>query len=321
MTFPYVFTGDAILVYIGNKPHPVPGEHPQFGAIKTALTDPSTTPDDLLSLIDLRHQLTKKINWTSSEMGRVKVGLDGVIFDGEPVHGHLVDRMMQIFQAGLDIVPWCRFMENLYDNPSKTAVDELYLWLEKSNMPITERGTFLAYKKVRDDYLSYYDGKTANVIGTEVSMPRNKVDDNRHVTCSHGLHFCSWDYLPNYYGGTGRVVVVEINPADVVSIPSDYNNAKGRAWKYLVVGEVEEEKTQTLFEDTPIAPKADWSVYDKGFAAGGAAKKAGAEYPDLSIFSDEYADGFSDGWYDADGDNDDDDDDFYYGDEHDSYYD
>jgi hypothetical protein len=33
-------------------------------------------------------------------------------------------------------------------------------------------------------------------------------------------------------------VIVKINPRDVVSIPSDYNDAKGRACRYEVIGEV-----------------------------------------------------------------------------------
>jgi hypothetical protein len=53
------------------------------------------------------------------------------------------------------------------------------------------------------------------------------------------LHFCSQDYLPHFGNGyDSRVVIVKINPADVVSIPSDYNNAKGRACRYEVVGEI-----------------------------------------------------------------------------------
>lgn len=32
-------------------------------------------------------------------------------------------------------------------------------------------------------------------------------------------------------------MILKINPADVVAIPSDYNNTKGRTWKYEVVGE------------------------------------------------------------------------------------
>jgi len=34
-------------------------------------------------------------------------------------------------------------------------------------------------------------------------------------------------------------VIVKIDPADVVSIPSDYNNQKGRCCKYMVIREVE----------------------------------------------------------------------------------
>jgi hypothetical protein len=74
-------------------------------------------------------------------------------------------------------------------------------------------------------------------VGDVVEQKRNEVDDIRDNVCSNGLHFCSMSYLPHYMGGNGRVVIVKINPADVVSIPSDYNNAKGRCCKYVVVGE------------------------------------------------------------------------------------
>lgn len=35
-------------------------------------------------------------------------------------------------------------------------------------------------------------------------------------------------------------MVLKINPQDVVSIPTDYNNTKGRCCKYTVVGELEQ---------------------------------------------------------------------------------
>ena len=34
------------------------------------------------------------------------------------------------------------------------------------------------------------------------------------------------------------MVILKINPRDVVSIPTDYNNTKGRTCRYEVVGEV-----------------------------------------------------------------------------------
>ena len=39
--------------------------------------------------------------------------------------------------------------------------------------------------------------------------------------------------------GGARIVVLKIDPSDVVSIPSDYNNSKGRTAKYQVVDELE----------------------------------------------------------------------------------
>jgi hypothetical protein len=121
-------------------------------------------------------------------------------------------------------------------NPSKRAVDELYGFLEKNNLPITPDGHFLAYKKVRDDYTDVHSGTMDNGVGQIVEMERNEVDDNKDRTCSTGLHFCSQNYL-NHFGGE-RIVIVKINPRDVVSIPSDYNDSKGRACRYEVIGEL-----------------------------------------------------------------------------------
>ena len=72
-------------------------------------------------------------------------------------------------------------------------------------------------------------------------------------TCSYGLHFCSEGYL-RHFGGD-RVVILKINPRDVVSIPTDYNNTKGRCCRYEVIGEVgvnpedEKEFTQPVQEN------------------------------------------------------------------------
>ena len=89
--------------------------------------------------------------------------------------------------------------------------------------------------------MSYHrnpDGtQNRNMVGDVVVQKRNEVDDIRDNVCSNGLHFCSLSYIPKYHGGTGRVMIVKINPADVVSIPSDYDNAKGRCCKYTVIGE------------------------------------------------------------------------------------
>ena len=125
------------------------------------------------------------------------------------------------------------FLENMFKNPFIDAVHEIYDYCKAMDFEITDDGCFLAYKKVRKDIGSIFDkGKTKHKIGeyTEVKM----YDTERTNVCSKGLHFCSKSYLQYYPGEV--IIIVKVNPMDVVSIPVDYNFAKGRCRKYFVVG-------------------------------------------------------------------------------------
>jgi hypothetical protein len=143
-----------------------------------------------------------------------------------------------MLQDGFPVEPLVKFMENLMSNPSFRAVNELYGFLEKNSLPITPDGCFLAYKKVRNDYMDIHSGTFNNSVGLICEMERNKVDDNQNNTCSSGLHFCSQEYLGSFGGSDSRIMILKISPADVVSIPTDYNNSKGRTCKYTVIGEL-----------------------------------------------------------------------------------
>jgi hypothetical protein len=174
----------------------------------------------------------------NSQQNTVQIIGGEVLYKGYPLHNHLTDRIIQMIREGYsDVTPMLRFLENLMNNPSSRAVNELYAFLEYGRLPITEDGHFLAYKKVRDNYTDCHTGKINNKVGQIVEMARNQVDDNCNNTCSSGLHFCSREYLQSFSGS--HLMVIKINPADVVSIPVDYNNTKGRCCKYVVVGELE----------------------------------------------------------------------------------
>ena len=95
-----------------------------------------------------------------------------------------------------------------------------------------------------------------NSPGKVVEMPRFAVEKNPNRTCAPGLHFAAWGYL-QHYGYGHKTVIVKINPADVVSIPSDYNNMKGRAYKYLILKEVEQP------EELKYRPVFDAPEYDE----------------------------------------------------------
>jgi len=165
-----------------------------------------------------------------------------VVYNNAPLANVLTKRIITLMKEGFTIDPMLRFLENLMMNPSKAAISELYLFLEAAALPITEDGCFLAYKRVGGDFKSKHASPDGTYLdhrlGEKPSMPREDVDPDRNNTCSQGLHFCSLSYLPHYGSDSSgeKTVIVKINPADVVAIPSDYSNAKGRAWTYEVVG-------------------------------------------------------------------------------------
>jgi hypothetical protein len=204
--------------------------HIGYEKIKQAIRDNNW--DAVKDVIDPKKQIL--------EYGAGNVAIQGskVFWKEREMHGVLTNRLIEMYQDGFPIEPLIAFMENLMSNPSKRAVEELYGFLEKGNLPLTPDGYFLAYKKVRADFRDCHTGTMDNSVGQIVEMERNAVDDDQNRTCSAGLHFCSKEYLSHFGGSDSRTVILKINPADVVSIPTDYNNAKGRACRYEVIGEL-----------------------------------------------------------------------------------
>lgn len=222
---------------IGGTPYMADQSIPTFSDLLDELKKGNPDTDRLIALTTPAQAIVQAVE-TAIEAdyltaGVVSVTTKEVRYNGEQVEGVLVDRILQALAEGFDIMPYVRFLENVSLNPASWARDELYLWLENSNLPITQDGHFLAYKMVSSEYRSR--NNFLNLPGTTVSMPRQACDPVRDHLCSTGLHFCSKDYIGQL--GYGKIVVLKINPADVVSIPSDYANSKGRAWKYEILSD------------------------------------------------------------------------------------
>jgi hypothetical protein len=150
--------------------------------------------------------------------------------------------MLNAFKEGFPIDHFSRFMENLDANPSYRARNELVGFLDACELPITDDGCFMAYKKIRADWKDCYSGTIDNSIGQKPTMARRDVNEDPNQTCAAGLHVCSYSYLSSYSGE--RIVAVKIDPADVVSCPVDYNNSKLRVCAYEVVEELAFEAAQ-----------------------------------------------------------------------------
>ena len=246
MSYPFVIQGNNVTVVIGNKPHTISKTHITYQKVVDAIK--AGDWDQVKEIIDPKKVV---LNYGA---GNVAIQGEKLFWKGEELNGELARRMVVMLQEGFDIAPFVAFMENLFRNPSKRAVDELYGFLEKNSLPLTPDGHFLAYKKVRDNFMDVHSGTMDNSVGRIVEMERNKVDDNKDNTCSTGLHFCGMSYL-NHFGGE-RTVIVKVNPADVVSIPSDYNGAKGRACRYEVIGELGVEPEQAFTD--PVQENANF---------------------------------------------------------------
>jgi hypothetical protein len=233
----YIFTRTSAVINIDGKTISVAATNPMYTEILEELKKGKNASESLiLEMADILKAINCKV------FGRVTVTADKVFYNNRPVGSALTERIIQMLSEGYDIEPWALFMDNVMLNPLETAREELYRFLESAAMPITPDGHFLAFKKVRHDLKSFYDGKTQHVIGKELSLPMNKVDTNYRNQCSSGLHFCNENYLNEYHAGEGVVLVVKINPKDVVAIPEDHNNAKGRAWKYVPIAIIGEKK-------------------------------------------------------------------------------
>ena len=193
---------------------------------------------------DVRKEITALVSpitaIAKASKGAFQVEGGSLLVDGLPVHGELGRQVVEFMDAGLPFQPLIAFCRNLRRNPSFRAVAQLFSFLEKNKHPITEDGKFIAYKRVRaadsqGRMLDIHSGTFDNRPGSTLEMPRNKVNEDPTVTCSYGLHVANWDYAANHFGGPGDTMLeVEVDPADVVAIPNDYNEAKMRVCRYHV---------------------------------------------------------------------------------------
>lgn len=181
-------------------------------------------------------------------VGLLSVNSTGVTYAGRPMHGVDTDRVLAFLRDGLPFKPIANYMARKLKNPSARAITELYNFLEHRNMPLTPEGMIIAYKGVRSSFYSVMgntktvvlqgqtdsEGHILNEVGVTIEIERSSCDDDFRNGCSFGLHAGSLQYAR---GWGDRVILVEIDPADVVSVPECSECQKLRCCKYRVIGE------------------------------------------------------------------------------------
>ena len=239
-----------------------PKDHPKWDELVKAYDRYDEVA--LLELLSMKRVIEKY------SVGNLVVSDQGVFYGGTPLGGVDVDRLLAFMREGHPYTPIANYMSRKFLNPSKRAIDEMYSFLEHRNMPLTPEGKIIAYKGVLPNFFSVSSGKEPlmqgrrnetgqifNGVGETIEMDRCWVDDNFLVDCSGGLHAGSLEYARNWARSCGGVIIlIEIDPPDVVSVPADCNCSKLRCRKYKVIGIYDGPLPDTYTADfsTPSVP-------------------------------------------------------------------
>jgi hypothetical protein len=263
----YIINQTGIVLFMNNKPQKFVSSDPKYAAIIAALRLPSDKQEEAINKAlqeaDVNLNIEQKgfsVNNTTKE----------VSYYGELLPAPLAQKVFSLIEQNLPVTLLEKFWENLKQNPSYNSVRELYDFLSYKELPITEDGCFLAYRGLLDDFYSVSGnlktkvlqgavnskGRIYNGVGEHIEVQRNCVDDDRNNHCRPGLHVGSLDYARGW--ARGKVVVVKVNPKDVVSVPNDCQCQKLRCCAYTVVSEINTEilSAATDIDGNPLADQS-----------------------------------------------------------------
>lgn len=239
----FIRSGNGVVVIIDNNVRPISADSPVFSKLMNALRE---NAEDLVRALIDKAQVIRK-----HTCGKFHADEDGNVYLGsETVPATLASHLIKFVEANAPIEPLINFWNKLKNNPNANARKDLYDFLVVNNVPLTEDGKFLGYRRVTDDYMDFYTRSIDNSVGSYVSMDREAIDSDRNNTCSTGLHVAAYNYAATcYYGGQGRLVEVLVDPEDVVCVPPDYNQQKMRVCAYEVVRDCTGEHKTLVVED------------------------------------------------------------------------
>lgn len=259
---PFTKSNDTYSFFIRGKFLNVPSTHKNIELILEIIGDEYLNifekEEKILSIVDVKNEI--------EAVGGVEVRGSTVYYNGEPVESYFTQKIIEFIEEDLPVSHLLAGFERLQKNPSYRVRENLYKFLEHGNIVWQEDGRFLAFKAVRQNFTDCHTGKFNNSPGSIVEMDRSKVDDDPNNTCSSGLHVCSYEYLNSFHGD--RYVVCAVDPADVVSIPNDYNLTKMRVCKYEVLYEIYKEKAKSFhdeywfsnFDDAYATTMGNWNT-------------------------------------------------------------
>jgi len=260
---PFMYVNGTLTLVICGESYTITKDNPNFDAVREGLA--SQIPEnELLELV--KAEVPEVTLPNGITLGDVSISNNTIYYKDKVVHQSLIDEMLDMVKEELPIGGMMKFIDRLYGNMSNRASKELLSFIQRNSLTIDSEGYLIAYKAVREDYKDKYSGKISYEVGEVVEMDRRDVDDDFGNACGTGLHAGALDYVYGYGGGDDRIVIVKIDPADVVSVPQDSNCQKLRTCKFEVVGDFEGElkkKVYDVFFTTSMMYEEDWEEMEE----------------------------------------------------------
>jgi len=256
---PFSVTNNSLTFFVKGRPHGLHKDHENFATVRKLLLTPGVDHDveQLMDLVDARRAYIR------ASFGRIQFDRNEILWQGKPLHNIWVERIIQLRAEGLDHEPLFNALDRLVQNPTPQAIERLPIFLDRVALPFMPDGRFLAFKGVTANYESAHvspDGtRFRHQVGDKPRMPREAVDPNPSNTCSTGLHVGAPGYVREHYsGGSYALVLVAVDPIDVVSVPTDYDGEKMRVCGYEVIEHLDQDYSDEQFgriRSTYIEPK------------------------------------------------------------------
>jgi len=116
------------------------------------------------------------------------------------------------------------------------SAEDLMKFIQHCDLPLTDAGDIIAYKRVNkrgSGYVDCHSGTVPQDLGYRVYTDVEKVDPDRSRACSNGLHVGSLSFMKSFYGG--HTLVCLVRPEDFIAVPT-YDTKKCRVCSYDIIG-------------------------------------------------------------------------------------
>lgn len=241
--------------------------------LETPGVDFESAAEDLYALMSPVAKVEKQIIASYHLSDNLRIDNGKIIFGEFVLEETLANHMLSLLDE--DDIPkdeklwqsYVRFLDNLHQNVNEDIRKQLFRWMQYENsagndFAITSDGCFVGYKGCTGTVLEpksvftgkaivdgeYIEGHIPNKVGSVVQMPRATVQNDPSVGCAQGLHVGTRDYATQW---APILLLVKVNPRDVVSVPYECDSQKIRVCEYTVLKVTDATDEHKMFHPDP----------------------------------------------------------------------